>query len=43
MLLEYMTNITALTGVETDEARMAMKEVIKFEASMAMVIARCFA
>ena len=32
-----MTNVTALTGVDVDNAKTSMKDVIRFEAALAMV------
>ncbi|XP_028406854.1 neprilysin-4-like [Dendronephthya gigantea] len=37
LLFNYMTNVTHLTGVDHDFAKESMKDVIKFEAALAML------
>ena len=37
LLFKYMTNVTSLTGVDSSHAKESMKDVLKFEASLAML------
>ena len=37
MLFKYMTNVTSLTGVDSSHAKESMKDVLRFEATLAMV------
>lgn len=38
LLYQYMTNVTECTGVKLSEAKHSMKDVLKFEAALALVI-----